>query len=222
VTKNVAEIILPDELPPVGAPFTEFGSPPDSVLKVLLGNTGRRLKKREVQYSHRSWNGMYMGEDGGYSAVDHSGAYTKALTRRERRAEKRAARKEAPAGNLDETDYQFWRGSPAPTAYVSMCRWCDRSFYNKDDRHDHFSKEGNCSHKIRAVQAYAAKQDATYCLCCGALTTKLRWGFPLCNTVQCIGQWKFAPLASQYGWMMYRKLAREDGSLDKWEVGSTE
>lgn len=239
MSKNVADFFLGDIQPAPGAPLPmEDASPPWWVLRTLTRNTGMRLKKLERQHEyahnhHGFGGGMYLGEDGDYSEgypvggwgphpkdANTSGVYAKALSRRERREQAKAARNEVPRGNLGESDYQFWRGSAAPTYKGSFCRWCERMFYNLADRQAHFKSETNCSRLIRTVQDFAILKDERFCFACGAATRKLRWGFPLCNTITCIGAWKFGSIVQHQGYLMYKRLAREAGVLTKWEVGS--
>lgn len=197
-------------------------SPPDWVLRSLLRNSGERLLKlrKETQGSFKYWNDEGYSEAWGpHMALDTSGTGS-FLSRKQRRDQKKAARKEAAAGNIGESDYQFWRGNPAPINKLTHCRWCDRTFYNAIDRRTHFKSETRCSFLIRAVQAWAAQQNDMFCMACCKSTKKLRWGFPLCNTVNCIGTWKFATVISLEGWTMYKRLARAAGALKGYEEHS--
>jgi hypothetical protein len=219
VGERVLNFMLADDEGGELAPaHTQFLEPPPWVLLATTRNTGTRLKKREREYeTHHLGHPMYGAAQGGYddtSGVDHS----KALRKRAKWEQKVAARKACGRGNLGESDYQFWRGSSSPTVRYATCRWCERFFYNVEDRQKHFRVEGNCSRLIRTVQEYAGAAKERFCLVCASETTKLRWGFPLCNSITCIGSWKYGPLESYHGWAMYKAQAKDAGLLRQWEI----
>lgn len=216
MTKYVASIELTeaDCTAPFAEPLTEFGTPPDWVLRLLIRNTGRRLKKREITYGYhgsKSYDDQWAGLSYPQGVDD---MFSKALSKRERRDERRKQKNLLPVGNLRESDYQFWRGSAASSTTQTQCRWCQEYFYGAAARKDHIKKEKNCLKFIRLTQAFAAKEDATYCMVCGKNSEHRRWGFPLCNTLTCIGAWKFGQIIANNGWLMYKNLAGKAGVFD--------
>lgn len=215
--KRVADFILDEAVEALvstaAAPVGGVESPPNWVLLRAFRNTGQRQKKLVRTYAHVH-HGSYpdsWGPSADTSGLEHI------LSRRERRAQKRAARREVPGGNLSEGDYQFWQGSPQPSYLVANCRWCGRFFYSREARREHFRKETYCSHMIRAVQNYAAGGSVRYCFVCNVATDKLRWGFPLCARTECIGKWKFGRDTEWDGWLTYKELAKDEGLLKPFE-----
>jgi hypothetical protein len=199
----------------VNEPTLAVGSPPPWVLLSLTRNSGHRTPKMERTYPEQAY-GYATGYDPDYApwgAMDHSGNYAAALTRRERRQAKRAARNIVPKGNLNESDYQFWRGYSASNYMNATCRWCEKAMYNAQERVEHFRKQGRCSFLIRATQNFAAGRQNAVCFYCNKTTDHRRWGFPLCDDVKCLGGWKFGSIRDCTGWMLYKHLARDAGVL---------
>lgn len=192
-----------------------YGSPPRWVLRASLAQTGTRLPKREPFVHKPIWQGDY--DDSDWQPYGFTPIETVAKTRRERRKQryeqKKAAKNVVPKGNLEESDYQFWRGSASTDYKASYCRWCDRGFYNKADRQRHFQKESDHSHRIQIVQAWAAATHLANCFACNKQTYAKRWGFPLCNSVTCLGIWKFAGQPHVVGWTEAKSEAQRSGIL---------
>lgn len=92
--------------------------------------------------------------------------------------------------HFDGTEYRYWAAAPLEEnrendIYVSECRACGSMFTTKEDRRDHHSKMG-CTKKL--VAAYKLLLRDNKCVICDKVTTKEKFGVPLCGDA-CISLW---------------------------------
>lgn len=82
-------------------------------------------------------------------------------------------------GNLEVTQYRYFKGSPEVTSQKAECRFCGKALYGPSMRALH-TRETGCGHKIDAVSALLKQKN--YCVACGRNTQLERWGLPLCSS----------------------------------------
>lgn len=93
-------------------------------------------------------------------------------------------------GNLENGEYEFWAGSVYDGSKMARCRGCGYWACNEQDRRNHFELAGDgCGKRVKDV-ARLLSRDAK-CVICDANTNRRVWGFPLCNKLECIADWKF-------------------------------
>jgi hypothetical protein len=199
------ENILPERPPAFN--YVEC-DPPNWAVHAISKRGGKRHPKREITHIPYVYTPP--------KDADTSGIYERALQKRRQRTQTQtlpAARKQVPQGNLKEDQYRFWKGNTYDMP-GAQCRWCTATINTPGGLNEHHIKS-ECKELLLAVFKFARRRgQPRYCMACKRETNAERWGVPLCNTVACIGRWKFGHRYVLAGFVQYLRWALEADAND--------
>lgn len=205
------------ERPPAFDVLANEIEPPDWAVKATCKIGGKRHPKREIDHSI-----VYHGHSArpmcGPLAETRDEAIKQALARRDRRKQKGSAsmpsaKKSVQKGNLREEDYRFWKGY-AIEDEGAQCRWCSSVYKGRHNMVEHH-RFAPCKEYLLALYKYAKQcTKQWYCFSCKKETKFFRWGIPLCQTANCIANWKFTITEHLHGFLQYKNWAEDAQETD--------